>query len=866
MSNPTCLRGFSLNYKCLLSILIIFFITVFDPAPCISQNTTTVVAGKQYEKSSFHQWLWGKHYRKEWTTQVNVPIVMLDTLAGGLKPYEAGGGRQSKTLRLVDKNNREYVLRSIDKSFGRALPSIYQGTFVENIINDQVTIAHPYAAVTIPGMIEAAGVYHAKPRIVYVPEQPALDSFNKDFGNTLYIFEQRPDENWETAPNFGNSKKIISTENLLKDLFEDHENRVDQLAYVRARLFDMFIGDWGRHEDQWRWAKFEDGDFDLFKPVPRDRDQAYTKFDGAMLNLVLSAADLGHLQTFDYHIKDVTSYNFPARNLDRQLANEVILEDWQRIARELQGALTDEVIESSVKKMPPEVYEHSGEDIIAKLKSRRGDLVDYATKYYKFISEEVEVVGTKGRDYFEVKRINDNETSVKLFGINKEGEVKKKAYYSRVFNTNETNELRLFGLSNRDIYSIDGNVDKGILVRIIGGPEKDSIIDHSSVRGGGDKTHIYDNNENYFETSDEADMHISDNPFIHDYKYDGFRYNSKGVKPSFFFNQEDRFFVGLGYGIQTHKWRKYPFHADHEFYVRYSLDQQAPSVGYSGIVNQFVGKWNLNLAFNYDWMRWMNFFGVGNETAELYEDNNYHRFRSKDASFAFGLSRPFRNYHSIGAYGFGQMVELIDDPGRFLQNPASGVNGHADHYDPSYFGGGSLIYGYRDLNSEVLPSKGIDASAGITYTRNFSDPDKSFTNYTGSFGFYLPLAKKLVLSVRGTGATIVGDPEFYQLNWIGGNRTMRGFQRGRYYGKTSFYNNNELQYRFDIKSKLFNGKMGIIGFVDNGRVWNPGEDSKVWHTGVGGGIMIAPFNKVAIIVLYGVSKDDALLHLRLNKL
>jgi hypothetical protein len=189
-------------------------------------------ASKKYDRKSSYQKKWGEHYRKEWATPVRFKIVMLDTLAGGLKPYESGGGRQSKSLRLKDKDGREYVLRSIDKSFGKAIPEIYQGTFIESIINDQVTIGHPYAALTIPMMAEAAGVYHTNPQIIFVPEQPALDSFNKDFGNQLYLFEQRPDENWETAPNFGNPKNIIGTEKLATELLEDNDHGVDQLAYV----------------------------------------------------------------------------------------------------------------------------------------------------------------------------------------------------------------------------------------------------------------------------------------------------------------------------------------------------------------------------------------------------------------------------------------------------------------------------------------------------------------------------------------------------------------------------------------------------------------------------------------------------------
>jgi hypothetical protein len=129
----------------------------------ISEDTSRykiIEASKKYDRDLSYQKKWGTHYRKEWATPVKVRVVNLDTLAGGLIPYQSGGGRQSKSLRLKDKDGREYVLRSVDKSFGKALPEIYQGTFIESIINDQVTIGHPYAPLTIPTLADAAGVYH----------------------------------------------------------------------------------------------------------------------------------------------------------------------------------------------------------------------------------------------------------------------------------------------------------------------------------------------------------------------------------------------------------------------------------------------------------------------------------------------------------------------------------------------------------------------------------------------------------------------------------------------------------------------------------------------------------------------------------
>jgi hypothetical protein len=35
----------------------------------------------------------------------------------------------------------------------------------------------------------------------------------------------------------------------------------------------MLLGDWDRHEDQWRWSEFEKENGEhYFRPIPRDRD------------------------------------------------------------------------------------------------------------------------------------------------------------------------------------------------------------------------------------------------------------------------------------------------------------------------------------------------------------------------------------------------------------------------------------------------------------------------------------------------------------------------------------------------------------------------------------------------------------------
>jgi hypothetical protein len=59
--------------------------------------------------------------------------------------------------------------------------------------------------------------------------------------------------------------------------------------------------------------------------------------------------------------------------------------------------------------------------------------------------------------------------------------------------------------------------------------------------------------------------------------------------------------------------------------------------------------------------------------------------------------------------------------------------------------------------------------------------------------------------------------------------------------------------------------MGLVAFFDEGRVWQPGESSSKWHYGYGGGIILSPFNKIAIAVTYGISEETTRTNIRIGK-
>jgi hypothetical protein len=83
-----------------------------------------------YDKPGrLHRWLFGENYRKEWAAETTLPVLRISEMKGGLTPLQLGGGMQSKSLRLADKEGKEWVIRSVEKSPDALLPEGLKQSF-----------------------------------------------------------------------------------------------------------------------------------------------------------------------------------------------------------------------------------------------------------------------------------------------------------------------------------------------------------------------------------------------------------------------------------------------------------------------------------------------------------------------------------------------------------------------------------------------------------------------------------------------------------------------------------------------------------------------------------------------------------------
>src|SRR5690606_3924655 len=131
---------------------------------------------------------------------------------------------------------------------------------------------------------------------------------------------------------------------------------------------------------------------------------------------------------------------------------------------------------------PEPIFARIGAETAAALISRRDQLPSAAERYYEKLAVTVDVVGTDKHERFEVTRMNDHETRVVVHKTKKEGDVVH-TLFDRVFQHEETREVRLYGLGGNDQFIIDGKARDGLMVRAIGGPGEDVFEDESRVSG-----------------------------------------------------------------------------------------------------------------------------------------------------------------------------------------------------------------------------------------------------------------------------------------------------------------------------------------------------------------------------------------------
>jgi len=236
----------------------------------------------------------------------------------------------------------------------------------------------------------------------------------------------------------------------------------------------------------------------------------------------------------------------------------------------------------------------------------------------------------------------------------------------------------------------------------------------------------------------------------------------------------------------------------------------------------------------------INFFGFGNETENLDDDLelDYNRVRYSTLKLAPSLVWRGQLGSKIRTGISYESISVEETENRFI-NTFYQLNGEETL---KRFVGVDGSYTYQNSDNAAFPTLGMGASLHIGYKTEI-------TEGTGNFGFVIPSLSldyklipsgNLVLATKWKAHFNLGDGyEFYQAASIGGIDGLRGFRNQRFTGKKAYYQNTDIRFNFGKRQTgILPTTFGIYGGFDYGRVWQPNEDSNIWHTSYGAGLFL----------------------------
>lgn len=787
----------------------------------------------KYEK------FWGKHYRYVYGVEVNAPVAVLDTLYGGLKVERAGGGNQTLSLRLVDKNDKEYNMRAIAKDPIAFLKSsgytdldgevYFDKTVPASLIKDFYTAAHPYGAFAIPELAKAIDVNHTRPKLYYVPKQKALGNFNDIHGDMLYMIVEKPDEDFSSSAMFSYSKEVESTPDLFKELREDEKNKLDERLYIRSRIFDMLLGDWDRHEDQWRWAqdqKDTEDEIVNYLAVPRDRDQVFANFDGKFIETIQKVlSGTRELGKYGPDIEYIEQFSESAINLDRALvyhADEVV---WQEEVRYIQEHITEEVVRKAFSEAPIEIQDEVWQGIQKDLLSRKQHLPDIVSRYYSHFAKFQVLKTTDKDDHIFVENTPAGDVRVHAYRI-KDGALGVQLF-DRTYDHTETENLWIYGLDDKDVFEVNGTFKSAIQVVLAGGLQNDTY----TIEGGKNVT-VYDQKsyKNTLTSKGKATFHLDDIYENHIYDSERRPGGAGGFGLDLPYNPDTGFSPHITFAKGSMGFERNPFTTQLVLDAQYFSLTQAADVSLAWHRSHLFQDWNFKITGRATTANFtQNYFGIGNNSEN--EEATFDTNRIFVQQFSSGLGIYYN-----GEYGTAAAIDLQYERGdvRNLFNPAPVF---ADTEYLNLTG----VYRYHSIDDERFTTRGMDFKLEGNYADELTSAD-----FVGAIDPSLTLwnaidrSRDLVLKTTFAGKLRFGDDiPFYRLASIGADAGLRSYRQDRFQGQQALTASADLRYQFKpLKTAFFPLRIQAFAGYDTGRVWITEEKSNTLHYSYGGGFQI----------------------------
>ena len=769
---------------------IVAFLLSLAAAPLAAQqlDSVTVPAGKRYVAGGPFGWLSnvlaGSRYRHLW----GLPVTMqyLDPAQRGLVPIGADTGLRAGFIYFRDSSGAGWTFRPLDRDLQNYISAARRKGVVSGFVQDLQSGRHPGAPLVVQGLMRGAGLGGKEQRLLALQVDTALVPGLLEQGIETR-FRDELDEK---------SSAITSVE-LLAQLDAPDPPTVDAAAYLRERLFDIYVGSWDPLPEDWLWARRRGG---LMVPLPRDRDGAFSRFDGVVTGL--ASQTLSELSSFQAGYGPKLPMTGRMRVLDRRLLTGLDSARWSSVTADLAGRLTDKVLQQSVNLMPPEYQRENGRELLHQLEVRRDRLAEVSRRYREQLLDRGELYGTTMADTIIARRSDGGVLDVSIG--------------DRVpvrFESSQTDEVRLFPLGGADRIVFRGGNHDGPALRI--------AVDSSDV------------------ISDPRGINaISLEPGLEIPRF----FDSVGVEtatlrgtrrsfaPWFHFNSDLGVQLGGGPVLTTYEAGYSPFKRRLRLRAAFATTPGDGAVDFRAEFRRRHSKVYYRLDAKVSSIEVLKFYGYGNET-ERTEANDFYKTDQRHIIVAPTLVVPVSGRSTVEIGLIGKKVKTDTTSSTLIGQ----VRPYGTGIDFGQLGMQASIH-HDTRDATAFARRGGEIRAAMTAYPAILDAEEAFGSFEASASYTTSPATPLTFALKGSAKTTWGKYPAHEAAYLGGSRTVRSLNSQRFAGDAAAWANFETRLRIGSFPLVMDWDWGVFGLADAGRVFYQPETSQKMHYGFGGGL------------------------------
>ncbi len=254
----------------------------------------------------------------------------------------------------------------------------------------------------------------------------------------------------------------------------------------------------------------------------------------------------------------------------------------------------------------------------------------------------------------------------------------------------------------------------------------------------------------------------------------------------------------------------------------------------------------------------LTYFGHGNETVPvLHPDDPYYRVRQTQVRLGPAIRWPADGPFSATVRGEFRVIVTRKGEHKFVTDERP--YGIGDMALATV--GGGLRWDTRDDDVHPFSGMYVDVS-GFFVPKAFS-VGATYGRLRGDARFFATteVPVPVTLSLRMLATRTWGKVPYFDAATIGSSTALRGYQQGRFTGASSVVGVAEARVRLGRMDIITPVMFGVLGFAETGRVYEPGENSQVWHPSFGGGVWAAPWRRDATLTAsIGISKESVMLY------